>query len=93
MLIFPIKGRWYDMIKRNEKKEEYRRKCPYYDARLKRHLSKEITVLFRNGYARTSSTIEATVRVTLKTGRPEWGAVPGTIYYTLIILNQKEITP
>ena len=93
MLIFPIERKWYDMIKRNEKKEEYRRKCPYYDARLKKHLGKETTVFFRNGYSRISPTIEAKIFVTLKEGRPEWGAIPGVIYYTLIVLEQKEIQP
>jgi len=34
MLIFPIKKKWFDMIKTGIKKEEYREIKPYYTTRL-----------------------------------------------------------
>ena len=34
MLIFPIKKRWFDMIARGEKKEEYREIKPYWTKRI-----------------------------------------------------------
>ncbi len=34
MLILPIKKKWFDMIKKGEKKEEYREIKPYYDSRI-----------------------------------------------------------
>lgn len=34
MLILPIKKQWFDMIRREEKKEEYRENKPYWTTRL-----------------------------------------------------------
>lgn len=34
MLILPIKRKWFDMIKSEEKKEEYREIKPYWASRL-----------------------------------------------------------
>lgn len=34
MLVLPIKKKWFDMIKKGEKKEEYREIKPYYDSRI-----------------------------------------------------------
>lgn len=93
MLIFPIKRRWFDMIRSGEKKEEYRDKTPYYDARLGDCVDKEIDVLLRNGYAGTSPTVKATVLVTVGTGRPEWGASPGVECYVLKIRAIEDVEP
>ena len=38
MLTLPIKRKWLEMIRRGEKKEEYRSLSPYYAARFKRFL-------------------------------------------------------
>lgn len=38
MLVLPIKKKWFDMIQRGEKKEEYRELKPYYDTRIGRAL-------------------------------------------------------
>ena len=93
MLIFPIKRRWFDMVRSGEKKEEYRDKTPYYDARLGDCLEREIDVLLRNGYARASPTIKATVLVTIGEGRPEWGASPGVPCYVLKIRAVEDVEP
>ena len=93
MLTFPIKRRWFDMIRSCEKKEEYRDKTPYYDARLGDCLGREIDVLLRNGYAGTSPTVKATVLVTIGIGRPEWGASPGVECYVLKIRAVEDVEP
>lgn len=93
MLTFPIKRRWFDMIRSGEKKEEYRDKTSYYDARLGDCIGREIEVLFRNGYARTSPTVKATVTVSIGTGRAEWGAVCGAEYYVLGIRTVEDVEP
>lgn len=36
MLVLPIKAKWFEMIRRGEKKEEYREIKPYYTSRFER---------------------------------------------------------
>lgn len=36
MLIFPIKRKWLEMIRHNEKQEEYRALTPYYSTRFRK---------------------------------------------------------
>ena len=93
MLILPIKRRWFDMIRSGEKKEEYRDRTPYYDARLGDCLGREIDVLLRNGYAGTSPTVKISALVTIGEGRPEWGASPGVNYYVLKIRAVEDVEP
>lgn len=93
MLTLPIKRRWFDMIRSGEKKEEYRDRSPYYDARFGDCVGREIDVLLRNGYARTAPTIRATVLVTIGEGRPEWGASPGVECYVLKIREICDVEP
>lgn len=96
MLILPIKKKWYDMILSGEKKEEYREWKPYYTSRIKNIcfrngfdgvIGQECLVKFINGYSRTSPHFYAKVRIQKGEGRPEWGAVPGKIYWILEILD------
>lgn len=49
------------------------------------------TVLFRNGYSSKSPTIKCSVDINIGYGKPEWGAVPGKLYYVLKILSVEEI--
>ena len=86
MLTLPIKKQWLDMILSGEKKEEYRAVTPYWTRRFQRVLLfGERTIKLRAGYSKTSP--EAIVRFSLKrgTGKPEWGADPGTEYWVLTI--------
>lgn len=98
MLILPIKKKWFDMIASGEKTEEYREIKPYYRSRLRNEgfLDQyglptlcQGRILFRNGYAGNSPSLEALCSLDIKTGRPEWGAEPGVEYYVLKILEIK----
>ncbi len=100
MLILPIKKKWFDMIKSGEKKEEYREIKPYYSKRFGFEDDEELrlhtiqtakTVRFRNGYSKTSPTIECEVVITKGLGKPEWGAEPNKLYYVLKILSVEKI--
>lgn len=86
VLVFPIKGRWFQMIKSGEKPEEYRDDTPYYEARLAKYEGKIICVWFRNGYRRDSPTLEAAVvPVRRKGAKPEWGGDPDKLCWVLEI--------
>lgn len=95
MLILPIASKWFDMILRKEKLEEYRDIKPYYTSRFKTIglLDSEgkprpltlATVILRNGYSSSSRQMIVDVRLSIKEGRPEWGAEPGVQYYCLKI--------
>lgn len=97
MLILPIKKKWFDMIKSGEKKEEYREIKPYYTSRLSKYniMSDYYRpiglVLFRNGYSKNSPTLKCEVECAIDTGKTEWGAEPGKLYYVLKILSVAEV--
>lgn len=96
MLTLQIKKKWYDMILSGEKKEEYREIKPYYISRFSNIFSmysyshlpygcdKQI-VKFKNGYKKDSPFFTALCTLDVKTGKEEWGAVPGVDYYVLTI--------
>ena len=42
-------------------------------------------VIFRNGYGKNAPEFTAEVTICEKTGNPDWGAVPGEVYYALKI--------
>jgi hypothetical protein len=50
----------------------------------------EIPVRFRNGYSKNSPEIVAYCKLTIGTGKPEWGAEPGRRYYILEIKRVEE---
>lgn len=101
MLVLPIKKRWYDMILSGEKKEEYREIKPYYTTRLKNcHLLSQNDlpsvwsekVIFRNGYSKEAPSFIADVKLSIGTGKPEWGAEVGKEYYILTIIKVSRTT-
>lgn len=51
----------------------------------RRGKTKDIEVMFRNGYSKDSPVLFATVRLSIGYGNPEWGAVPCKNYYRLHI--------
>lgn len=97
MLTLPIKKKWFDMILSGEKKEEYREIKPYYDVRFRNvwgypaYWNKPQRVMFRNGYSKDSSAVIVDCRLSIRTGRPEWGAEPNKKYYVLTILDWLEV--
>ncbi len=98
MLTLPIKKKWFDMIASGEKKEEYREIKPYYTRRFSWHEDKkcptiQITtdVRFRNGYSKTSPTMECHVRIRKGYGKEEWGAEKNKLYYVLEITKIWEV--
>lgn len=106
MLTLPIKKKWFDMIASGEKKEEYREIKPYYTTRfygkayeynvkkgfIKEYERKNITILLRNGYSKSSPTIKANCVITKGYGKPEWGAETNKLYYVLKILSAEEVS-
>ena len=79
MLVLPIKKKWLDMIKNGKKKEEYREIKPYYDKRLLKYFRSETgigvvsrTIVFRNGYSKTSPQIRCLCSLREGRGKEEW---------------------
>lgn len=101
MLILPIKSKWFNMILSGDKQEEYREIKPYYTTRFKKifemypnsniptGLDKQL-IGFRNGYGSSRPQFTAVCSLDIKTGKEEWGAEPGTEYYTLHIHEIRE---
>ena len=94
MLILPTKGKWYHMIEKRIKLEEYREIKPYYRKRFHTiglldnyglPTVNRVDVMFRNGYSGNAPSFVANVSLDIKTGREEWGAEPGKEYYALRI--------
>lgn len=94
MLTLPIKKKWFDMIKSGEKKEEYREIKKYYGTRfatLGVGDNSKHYILFRNGYSKSSPTIKCEIVINQGTGKTEWGAETGKVYYVLKILSVKKV--
>lgn len=99
MLTLPIKKKWFDMIKSDEKKEEYREIKPYYTSRFvyfdevlnEPFIKGCMNIMFRNGYSKNSPSIKCLVNIDTGTGREEWGAEPNKEYYVLKILSVEEV--
>lgn len=96
MLTLPITGRWFQMILSGKKKEEYRNLTHYYKVRFRSVFemypysfipvgNDKHKIKFRNGYRKDSPEFIAVCSLDMKTGREEWGAVPGEEYYVLTI--------
>ena len=82
ILHLTLKKKWFDMIASGEKKEEYREIKPYWSSRL---IEKHFThICFRNGYAKDAPRFTAELKgIRVCTGRTEWGAAEGEIYFVL----------
>lgn len=89
-IIIPIKKKWFNMIINRTKPEEYREIKPYWTTRFKitNETSKNMLVLFRNGYSSNSPNCLCKVKLRIGTGKEKWGAEPNVQYY---ILEIKEI--
>ena len=99
-MTLPIKKKWYEMIRRGEKTEEYREIKPYYTSRF-RNLwqgsliggKAEREIALRNGYKADAPTMIATVTIDIGTGKTEWGAEPKKESYRLHIVGLSESRP
>lgn len=96
MLILPIKKKWFDMIIKREKKEEYREEKSYYRTRFYHAglidnngitTSKPVDIIFRNGYSANDPSLYVQVRMKHGYGKKEWGAEEGKSYYCLEIIK------
>ena len=88
MLTMPIERKWLDMIISGEKTEEYREIKPYWTIRFQRYFTGKAPrpVRLKAGYnGRRSPHADVMCTVSVGTGRPEWGAEPGKVYYVLRI--------
>ncbi len=95
MLILPIEKKWYDMVLSGEKKEEYREVKPYWNIRFGNIFLFVQTgepsgfdkqkIMFRNGYGKNAPSFIADCTLYVGTGKKEWGAEPGKMYYVLRI--------
>jgi len=100
ILPLTIKKKWFDMILSGEKKEEYRDIKPFYDSRLsnalgypthiiqtvfKKQKSEPFLVKFINGYSKNSPSFVVECRLSIGTGKEEWGAEKDALYYILHI--------
>ena len=98
-LTLPLKRKWFDMIKAGIKKEEYRDIKPYYEKRLLEPFSSRLfrngetgvksfdRLVFTLGYPKAGDTERMLVfknpKIRIDTGKPEWGAEPGKLYYVI----------
>ena len=96
-----LKGKWYDMIDRGEKKEEYREVKQYWMKRLIEDVAEDEEgytcchvfyvdydcVCFHRGYTSTTMTF-AVESIEVGRGKPEWGA-PTDIPVFIIKLGER----
>jgi len=77
-----IKKRWFDLIKRGIKRQEYRDIKPYYDVRF---FKKEYdAILFKLGYTKDAPELLMELKdITKGYGFIEWGAPKGKEVYIL----------
>lgn len=82
-----LKKKWFDMIASGEKKEEYRDQNGWMKARLYGPNGKKRrydTITFQHGYQPNSTRVELKYEgFSIGTGKPEWGAEPGTEYFVI----------
>lgn len=88
-----LKKKWYDLIDKGIKREEYREIKDYYTKRLflkdtEPKVSKFGYVTFYLGYKKKEIRPQMTFRIKLicvGKGRPEWGAEEGKLYYIIVL--------
>ena len=77
ILHLPLMAKWYEMIERGEKLEEYRENKPYWQKRL---LSNTYdTVKFRYGYTTRTMTFRIK-KIRFGRGRKGWGAGDNDVF-------------
>lgn len=93
-LTLPLKKKWFEMIQRGEKLEEYREMSFYWLNRLYKEnppngpeIKDFDKLVFTLGYPKANDTRRRlefkNPDVHVGTGHPEWGAEPGKIYFVI----------
>lgn len=91
-----LTSKWYDMIEKGIKKEEYREQKTYWNRvftqsgyikiKGKYYHPSDVVVCFSNGYSKNRRQMYWTLkRVKPSFGKAEWGALPNTEYHTLVL--------
>nr|DAG00848.1 MAG TPA: hypothetical protein [Myoviridae sp. ctncN39] len=102
MLTLPIKRKWFDMICKCQKREEYRELTDYWQVRFDNAMReypgchgqvfKVFPVQIRAGYRADNPTAKIWVHcICGKGGAQEWGADPEKNYFVLQILHVETI--
>lgn len=80
-LSMPIKKQWFDLILSKQKLEEYREIKPYWTSRLNKNIS---YLKLINGYGNKKPYLIIELKnMKVGTGKKEWGALEGELYYIL----------
>lgn len=94
-----LTGRWFRMIERGEKREEYRAATQYWGKRLANWLDPfaglEKVVEFRLGYAADAPRMAFAVREVFRrypAPHPEWGEVAGEEHFVLRLGGRVELS-
>lgn len=77
ILHLPLMAKWYEMIERGEKLEEYRENKPYWRKRLLSN--KYDAVKFRYGYTTRTMTFRIK-QIRFGIGKKEWGAGDSEVF-------------
>lgn len=94
MLCLPIKMKWLEMIASGEKKDECREIKPYWTTRFKNVFPFDgdnpipghiVDIKLKAGYDVDSPSLVVSTSISIGTGREDWGAVEGELYYKLHI--------
>lgn len=73
-----VTGQWYDMIEREEKREEYRAISNHWVSRIWYNKDKIKAIRFHRGYTNTTMTIKCEC-ITIGKGNPQLGAPEGDV--------------
>ena len=86
-MTLPIKKKWFEMIYRGEKTEEYREIKPYYTSRFTGFIctGRQILIRLRNGYGKDRPYVDVLCHIYIDYGREDWGAEKDKRYYVLKI--------
>ena len=94
-LFLVLKGKWYDLIEKGIKKEEYRAFTVYWCCRLYQSYAKPVVqnpkkkpfeyICFQHGYTKTNRVFTKYSGFELGTGRKDWGAEENEIYFKIQI--------
>lgn len=88
-----LKKKWYDLIEKGIKREEYREIKDYYTKRFYLNndgakVKKFSYVTFYLGYLKKKKRPSMTFRIKsidVGIGHPEWGAEEGKLYYVIVL--------
>ena len=84
--IYPITSHWFNEIASGRKPEEYRDYKDFYKKRFEKYAGKDrFAIGFRAGYRPHSPLMVCLVSLYVGRGNPNWGAVPGKLYFVLKI--------